>query len=118
MKTLDLTTNVTARDGRAARIVSTIMGTDYPIGAITTGEDGTERFDVFTATGAFLSYSDGEHPNDLVVAPEVDTHFLSIGHGYTAFQHAARQHDGEWPILKVVVERGTNRLVSSEIATA
>ena len=114
----DTTTNVTTRGGRPARIVTTALDDEtYPIGALVQNEDGTEEFETYTKTGAY-STELPDHRKDLVVVPETTTHFLSMGHGYTAFRHAVNAHDGEWPILKVVVERGTNRLVSSEIATA
>lgn len=58
MKPLDLSKPVQTRDGRPARIVSTNMWGDYPIGAIITETCGKEHFETHTADGAVFTDED------------------------------------------------------------
>lgn len=113
----DLTTNVTTRNGRPARVVSTKLDDeDYPIAALIQNDDGTEEMETYTREGG---YSTGfpDHPKDLIKVPETVTRWVNLGYAHPTYEAAAAYHLA-FPVLKVVREVGTDRLVSSEIAAA
>jgi hypothetical protein len=113
----DLTTNVTTREGRPARIVTTALDDEtYPVGALVQNEDGTEEFETYTSGGLYHYELEG-HSKDLVKVPETMTSYVNLGYGMPTYTTAAHKYPA-FPVVKVIRERASGRLVSSEIATA
>jgi hypothetical protein len=117
MKTFDPTKPVQTRDGRPARIVSTNgIAPTYPIIAIVIAEDGKDSVDQYTTSGKLWD-AQGERSDDLVNVPATITEFVNLGTAYTV-QDGAVAHNRRFPVLKLVREDGTDKVISAEIVPA
>ena len=81
---------VALRDGTAARIVTTIKATTFPLLAIVTNEDGSEYAETYTMEGK-VAECGGANDRDLVNVPEKATFFLNFSRTGSVYKHFSKE---------------------------